>query len=520
MSVGKMGMLAAGLIVTVLAAWLLYPRASLWLQERGLPLPPPALQGLEPGVRAHLQQAYEAARKLSGDKPGTAGHFGMVLHTYEQYAAAIMAYQRAERLGKDPVRWQYLRALSLIGAGRQKEAVPLLEGLLKSQPQSVYIRIHLAEALLFLKQQPERARDLLREAIINFKSQEPRAFYALGQAQRALKNPERAVARLREAVQAAPYYGLAHQSLAEVFRELKQDDAAEEHAALAERYEDEEPVLADPFLGELRALNRSVESLTRRAVRWSRRGQLKEAVALLQGALASDPSEIKFHTTLMTVHRQTGDAEAVQRHYDAALRLEPKSADARSERALWLRGQRQFEAALSEVEKALEHHPDDVRARMIKARLLAEDLRRGADALVVLRGVLASDATHGAANLLSALLLIRDGQLEAAAPYIGPALADSIGMKRINALLDIAAAYASQRRNDLASPLLAQAVAQALAMGRRRLAASIEDRRLAADAVASTPLVAAPSPAAVKPAPAPKPSSSVKPATPPVSKPR
>jgi predicted O-linked N-acetylglucosamine transferase (SPINDLY family) len=95
----------------------------------------------------------------------------------------------------------------------------------------------------------------------------------------------------------------------------------------------------------------------------AQRGQLDEAIALLQRAVELEPGHAAAHHNLGSAYRDRGEPQAALAAYGEAVRLAPQSAEAHYGVGLMLMGERRYEEALASLRRAIELNPRIAEAR-------------------------------------------------------------------------------------------------------------------------------------------------------------
>lgn len=104
----------------------------------------------------------------------------------------------------------------------------------------------------------------------------------------------------------------------------------------------------------------------------AQRGQLDEAIALLQRAIELAPSHAAARHNLGSAYRDRGDRQAALAAYREAARLAPKFAEAHYSIGLMLVEERSYEEALASLRRAIELNP-----RLAEARFQAGNAHMG-----------------------------------------------------------------------------------------------------------------------------------------------
>jgi protein O-GlcNAc transferase len=107
----------------------------------------------------------------------------------------------------------------------------------------------------------------------------------------------------------------------------------------------------------------SAEACFRLGTGFAERGQLDEAIALLERAVELEPGIAAAHNNLGSAYRDRGNAPAALAAYQEAARLAPKFAEAHYGIGLMLMAERRYEEALASLRRAIELKPAMAEAR-------------------------------------------------------------------------------------------------------------------------------------------------------------
>jgi tetratricopeptide (TPR) repeat protein len=211
-------------------------------------------------------------------------------------AAAVEAYQRARDCDPKPADLRAVLGAALARAGRMDEARVELEIALRADPSDLETRFHLGETLEATRRPEDHARAIQEfNRVVGFSSGAPKSRAYLHTARIWLKDGNRAdaIQALEHAVDLDPYNLEALKELVELLR-------GENRAAEARRFEGR--------LARLRAL---------RAEREEIRAQVESGRDL--------PADL---VRLGLAEQGLGELPAARAAYEAALRLDPRRADA------------------------------------------------------------------------------------------------------------------------------------------------------------------------------------------------
>jgi tetratricopeptide (TPR) repeat protein len=165
------------------------------------------------------------------------------------------------------------------------------------------------------------------------------------------------VEHLERAVALFPEFGAAHYALALSYRTLGRRDEAqaamERHGRFGARW----PAVDDPVLATVTSLRDDPSALLQRAVRLADAGDVEQAIALHEAALALDPSLAQAHANLIALYgRQRNFAKAGE-HYRAVVSLGVNVADAHYDYGVLLGLQERWDEAADAYRRALALNP-------------------------------------------------------------------------------------------------------------------------------------------------------------------
>lgn len=255
-----------------------------------------------------MDQALHEARSKPDDS-STNGRLGMVLHAYDQMAAARAAYRRAGLLDPKSFDWAYYEGAASTGA----EAVEPLRRALRLRDY-LPAKLKLAEALL-VTGDSEGAAAAVKDI------EHPAAWFIYG---RAANDPS----FFEKAVAAFPQYGAAMFALAQHYQRTGRITEAAKLMAEYPRFKTTTPPLDDPLIQAVWALNQGPTSLLRKAMSLEEAGHLQEAAQLNEQALQLDPQMTQAHTNLISAYGRLGRFDRAESHYRAAIALNPSEAEA------------------------------------------------------------------------------------------------------------------------------------------------------------------------------------------------
>jgi tetratricopeptide (TPR) repeat protein len=377
------------------------------------PVPHPALDAMEPAVRAQLDRARRHLDQLlaagaGGDSLGVAfGDLGELYLVYDLGAAAAACLDNAARLQPGEARWPHLLGTLYEHDRRLDDARRWYQQARAIDPSYLPARLRLGKVLV-LGGDAALAREAL-EGVLATASATPTLAAAaeawLGRLWLREKDPRSAIAHLERALELQPSASALRYPLAQAYRAIGETERARAHFDLRG---DRDVEFSDPIALEARsratgvgaelALARAAlragdlegaEAAMRRAVALDpasplahrylgellgRSGRWEEAARSLVEAVRLDPEDVSQRMALADVFQILGRDREVVEVLSAALAVAPSFVPARRRLGAALVRLGEDDAALAELEAALRLDPDDVESRAMLARALG---RRG-----------------------------------------------------------------------------------------------------------------------------------------------
>jgi tetratricopeptide (TPR) repeat protein len=356
-----MAAVLATLAVTATAAHAGQPAPSTPSPLEAQALPVLTLDSFPAAARAAIADAHREAVARPNDA-NAAGRLGMVLHAWEQWQSAAMAYERARALAPDNAEWPYLAAVVALRTGRTTDAVKLLEDALSapsaisaSTSASLPMRMKLAEALV-------NAGDLTRAAeayarLVKEPAAQPEAEYGLGRIAALKGDWKSAIAHQQRACELFPEFGAAHYALGLAFRNAGRLDDAQRELELHRRYGPRWPAIDDPVLAKVSALTDDARANLERGIRLGNEGKLAEAIAAHDAALAKDPGNAQAHANLISLHGRLGQWADAEKHFNAVVALKSNLDEAYYNYGVVLTLQKRDTEAADAFRRAIEANP-------------------------------------------------------------------------------------------------------------------------------------------------------------------
>lgn len=318
------------------------------------PLPQIALGELPGAARADVSRALENARARPTD-PATVGALARVLHAWEQWDAAHEAYARAQALAPGEFEWHYLDAILLQRVVRHVEAAERLKAAVALSPEYAPARVKLAESLFESRDLKGAAR--LSEELARQPATEPMGIFGLGRVAAAEGRHEAAIEHFQRAIELFSEWGSAHYALALSYRALgRREDASQalqRHAQYGARW----PALEDPVFAAVSDVRDDARAMVQRGVKLAERGDLDEAIALHEKALATDASVVQAHANLISLYGRQKNWAKAEEHYRATVLAGIELERAHYDYAVMLGMQGKVEEAEAAYRKALAINP-------------------------------------------------------------------------------------------------------------------------------------------------------------------
>jgi protein O-mannosyl-transferase len=435
-------------------------------------LPPVAAESFSPEIRDAIRQAYAAAQAKPREAE-TVGRLAMTLHTYEQHETAALFYERALQLAPKEFRWRYYLGIVQAATGKQTEAVATFRLAQQLQPEHVLTQLRLADALLTLGQLSESQP--LYEAVRKAAAQLPQTHYGLGRIAVAQKNSAAAIVHFRQAVTLFPKYGVAHYALGMALRDAGQTAEAQQHLTLSQQHKYVRPALDDPLAQTLAELNASASTHLKRGVAFSDDGNLSEAIAEHERALALNPKLFLAHSNLIQLYGRAGQPDKAEAHYQATLKLDPNQADSHYNYGVLLVGLERFADATQAFRRSLELNPLNAEAQHNYAVMIEREGKLD-EAATHYRQAIENNPQHRLAHFHLGRILVHQEKLAEAITHfqltLTPPNQDDADTPRFTYALG--ATYARAGDKQKAIEYLRVALEKAKALGQTQLASSLE----------------------------------------------
>jgi tetratricopeptide (TPR) repeat protein len=278
----------------------------------------------------------------------------MVLMAHEYLAPARECFRQAESLAPREVRWVYFRAFTHLKDDPAR-AVGLLDQAVSLDNQDAICRLRLADTLLGLGRASEAERHYLW--IADHPNAGVRA--RLGLARVALSRDElaQALEHARQAAQTAPTLRGPLELLAAIHLCMGDEAAAAREQTRAADLVDSP--WHDPYLDEVMRLNVGLAPRLELAQRLLNQAQGRDAVTILEMAVADYPESVPAWLSLVRARLRLGQPAAAQAAVERALRLSPNDALAWADLGTALALQEQWDRAADCYHRSIQLNPQD-----------------------------------------------------------------------------------------------------------------------------------------------------------------
>ena len=293
--------------------------------------------------------AYRTLLKRNPAYVEAQANLGVVLARLGKYDEAVIAYQRALKLAPQLIQIELNLGIAHYRAGQMKPAAAVFERFLAQQPD------HLQARQLYGLALNAQGRDA--EAIAQIRQTldaappDPAVLYALGQS--CLRAGQ---AGFQDALQrlAAFPAGLPalHFLQGQAFLRDNEHEQALDELLKAEKLQPELPRLAFTIGLAYRQLSRN-----------------QEAMAAFEKELQRSPQDAPTHYYLAAAAEAAGNLTLASQRVNAALKLDPQSAEANALLAKILFTQNKPAQALIPLNRAITAQPNDPTHRYLRARL-------------------------------------------------------------------------------------------------------------------------------------------------------
>jgi len=381
------------------------------------PVALPELSRLDVPVQTQIRQRYETLTHAMGQSSTPAaeltaayGEYGMVLQAAEFFDAAEPAYQNAQALAPDEIRWPYYLANLYKSRGETDKAEAAFKRALELQPDDLATLIWLGR--LNLDQgKTDAARALFQKA--NALAPRTVAVVAgLGRAAIARRDYPAAVTFFEDALQIDPGAESLHAPLAAAYRGLGQLDKAQPHVG---QWRNRDLPVPDPRQEQLDLLLESGLSYELRGIRAFEVKEWKTAAEFFRRGLALSTSNPTLRRSLQhklgTALYLTGDAKDAEKQFEAVVKAAPAegideaTAKAHYSLAVMMASDGRAAQALPHFAAAVRYQPNYIEAHLAMADFLRRQ-HRAEPALAEYKATLAINPRHSVARLGYAMCLV------------------------------------------------------------------------------------------------------------------
>ncbi len=449
--------------VLVLSLWVTY-------RQSAPPLPILPLDTYPASMRETVAPVYREARARPADAAAV-GSLARLLHAWEQWDAAHEAYARAASLAPAEFDWRYLDACVLERLARPADAAARLREAITIRPDYLPARVKLADALLNAGK-TEDSRTMFT-ALLREPQAKPEALFGLGRIAAAEGKHDQAIEKIQQAISLFPEWGAAHYALALSLRALGRRDEAQLALQRHAQYGAQWPAVEDPLLAGVSALRSDPGARLRRGQKLADTGDVSDAIAEYEAALAADPSLAIAHANLIQLYGRSENWTKAEEHYRAAVTLGSDLAELHYDYGVLLSLQQKWDQAAESYRRAIAVNPRYGAAHNNLGQVL-ERLRQSPDtALAEYRQALDSQPTFRLARFNAGRMLIALGRPEEAVVELQK-LTEPRDAEAPRYLFALSTAHLRSGRKDEAVRWATDARQLALQYGDTALAAAIE----------------------------------------------
>ncbi|HTW66027.1 MAG TPA: tetratricopeptide repeat protein [Bryobacteraceae bacterium] len=384
------------------------------------PVPAIAVDGLDADVRNAIVKARDQA--VAEPKNAQAsGNLGMVLEAHTLYQSAVPAYQRAVRLDPKNFAWRYYLALCQEKNGQLDEALASVSAGLRFRPDYAPAVLERANLLLKLGRFSESGATL--EPFLAKNPSSPLALDLLGRVKFAQQDFTAADDLYRRATQAWPAFGTAWFGLGETSKRLGRDAESAKDYQLAETHKDQFPPSGDELYVQMMKLATGIENRLAEAKKLMNEREFDRSSQIYKEVLKQHPDNLDCLVNLLYIAQYPNQStpEEVEDLYQRARTVSPQLAEVYMYHGTALAAQGKFDAAVAELDKAIQLKPKNAEAHAWLADV-RERQHRPADAIAQYRIAVEQQPDFRIARLELAKDLLYAGRSREAIPVLLPAL--------------------------------------------------------------------------------------------------
>jgi len=323
-----------------------------WRQN--IPPEPPIIKlpGSDPAIVKAIDEARAAVRRSPRSGPAW-GRLGMVLSIHDILPEADFCFAQAERFDSREPRWPYLRGLARSGDD-PAAALPSLRRAARLCGDLPAPHLRLAELLIERGQLDEARAEI--EPVLKREPSNARGLLCQARLEVAHNLLPAAREHLQRSIQFSPDVKASYTLLGAI-EQRSGNQAAAEAAFRQAGQLPEAHVWPDPFLIEINRLRTGLTAMADNAENWLAQGDVSNAVALMQQAVAQYPDRGSAWLVYGKALRLAGDSVPAERALRRAAELDTNSVAARTELGSALFAQARYSDAEASYREALRINP-------------------------------------------------------------------------------------------------------------------------------------------------------------------
>jgi protein O-GlcNAc transferase len=306
-------------------------------QRRWAQLQPPlpaAVGDSAPGLDSRLAACATKFATWPVDRYALA-EYTLLCHANGLLPEAVRGYEALLVVDPTEPRWPHLLANILTGYGRMEEALPWLQRATVLAPAEPIVWQRLGETFLKSNRLPEAAAAF--DEVLKRRPADIHALFGLARCDLQAGRFTAARSRLQEAVGANPDFPGAQSLLATVFERLG-NPAAAQAARLRVRGDGRYTEAPDPWAVDLVKYCHNPYTLLVAASALSSDAKHRDALPLLERAIALDPHDARLHRQQGNALARLGDLPAARPKLAQALALDPTNEKIRTDLINVLKG--------------------------------------------------------------------------------------------------------------------------------------------------------------------------------------
>jgi len=384
------------------------------------PVPAITVDGLDADVRTAILKSRDQA-VAQPKRAEASGALGMVLEAHTLYQPAALAYQRAVRLDPKDFAWRYYLALCQEKNGKLDEALTSVSEGLRIRPDYAPAILERASLLLKLGRFPESAAVL--EPFLAENPSSALALYLLGRVKFAQQDFAAADDLYRRATEAWSDFGSAWFGLGETSKRLGRGAETEKDYQLAETHKDQNPPTGDELYSKMMKLATGIENRLAAAKKLMNKREFDQSSRIYKEVLKQYPDNLDSLVNLLFIAQYPNQStpEEVEGLYQRARAVSPELAEVYMYHGTALAAEGKYDAAVSELDKAIQLKPQNAEAHAWLADV-RERQHRPADAIAQYRIAVEEQPDFRIARLELAKNLLYAGRSREAIPVLLPAL--------------------------------------------------------------------------------------------------